>query len=62
MSSPLLEVKSLVKHFELRKNSGLRKSKRIVQAVSDVSFTLERGHTLGIVGERSPLNVDTLLE
>ena len=51
MSSPLLEVKSLVKHFELRKNSGLRKSKRIVQAVSDVSFTLERGHTLGIVGE-----------
>mgnify|MGYP000341668566 CR=1 FL=1 len=51
MTSPLLEVKSLVKHFELRKNSGLRKSKRIVQAVSDVSFTLERGHTLGIVGE-----------
>ena len=51
MSSPLLEVKSLVKYFELRKNSGLRKSKRIVQAVSDVSFTLERGHTLGIVGE-----------
>jgi len=51
MSSPLLEVKSLVKHFELRKNSGLRESKRIVQAVSDVSFTLERGHTLGIVGE-----------
>ena len=51
MSSPLLEVKSLVKHFELRKNSGLRKNKRIVQAVSDVSFTLERGHTLGIVGE-----------
>jgi len=51
MSSPLLEVKSLVKHFELRKNLGLRKSKRIVQAVSDVSFTLERGHTVGIVGE-----------
>ena len=51
MSSPLLQVSSLVKHFELRKNTGIRKSKRIVQAVSDVSFTLERGHTLGIVGE-----------
>ena len=51
MSSPLLQVSSLVKHFELRKNAGIRKSKRIVQAVSDVSFTLERGHTLGIVGE-----------
>ena len=51
MSSPLLQVSSLVKHFELRKNRGIRKSKRIVQAVSDVSFTLERGHTLGIVGE-----------
>jgi peptide/nickel transport system ATP-binding protein/oligopeptide transport system ATP-binding protein len=51
MSSPLLQVSSLVKHFELRKNTGIRKGKRIVQAVSDVSFTLERGHTLGIVGE-----------
>ncbi|MCX6513786.1 MAG: ATP-binding cassette domain-containing protein [Actinobacteria bacterium] len=51
MSSPLLQVSSLVKHFELRKNTGIRKNKRIVQAVSDVSFTLERGHTLGIVGE-----------
>ncbi len=51
MSSPLLQVSSLVKHFVLRKNTGIRKNKRIVQAVSDVSFTLERGHTLGIVGE-----------
>jgi peptide/nickel transport system ATP-binding protein/oligopeptide transport system ATP-binding protein len=51
MNSPLLKVDNLVKNFELRANSGIRKTKRIVQAVSDVSFFVERGQTLGIVGE-----------
>ena len=47
----LLKVEGLVKNFELRTNSGIRRSKRIVQAVSDVSFSVGRGETLGIVGE-----------
>ena len=51
MNQPLLQVENLVKNFELRANSGIRKTKRIVQAVSDVSFSLDKGQTLGIVGE-----------
>ena len=49
--APLLSVQNLVKNFELRASKGLRKSKRIVQAVSDVSFDVSTGKTLGIVGE-----------
>lgn len=49
--TPLLSVQNLVKNFELRASKGLRKSKRIVQAVSDVSFDVNTGKTLGIVGE-----------
>ena len=47
----LLRVDNLVKNFELRGDSGIRRTKRIVQAVSDVSFSVGRGETLGIVGE-----------
>lgn len=42
---PLLEVKNLLKEFKLRQ------SKKVVHAVTDVSFTLESGTTLGLVGE-----------
>jgi oligopeptide/dipeptide ABC transporter ATP-binding protein len=49
--SELLSVQGLVKNFELRANSGIRKTKRVVQAVTDVSFAVGRGETLGIVGE-----------
>lgn len=41
----LLEVKNLVKHFPL---SG---SKGVVQAVNDVSFTVNQGETVALVGE-----------
>lgn len=41
---PLLEVKNLTKHFPAK---GGKK----VHAVNGVSFTIERGETLGIVGE-----------
>ena len=47
----LLRVDNLVKNFELRGDSGIRRTKRIVQAVSDVSFSVGQGETLGIVGE-----------
>ncbi|HZN16523.1 MAG TPA: ATP-binding cassette domain-containing protein, partial [Acidimicrobiales bacterium] len=43
MSAPLLEVDNLVTHF--------RSDRGLVRAVDGVSFSLERGQTLGIVGE-----------
>jgi ABC-type oligopeptide transport system ATPase subunit len=51
MTNELLKVINLVKNFELRVNNGGRRKKRIVQAVTNVSFSLERGQTLGLVGE-----------
>ena len=51
MSDELLRVTNLVKNFELRVNNGARRKKRIVQAVTNVSFSLGKGETLGLVGE-----------
>lgn len=51
MSAELLTVTNLVKNFELRVNNGARRKKRIVQAVTNVSFSLGKGETLGLVGE-----------
>jgi peptide/nickel transport system ATP-binding protein/oligopeptide transport system ATP-binding protein len=51
MSGDLLEVTNLVKNFELRVNNGARRKKRIVQAVTNVSFSVGKGQTLGLVGE-----------
>lgn len=51
MSAELLKVTNLVKNFELRVNNGARRKKRIVQAVTNVSFSVEKGQTLGLVGE-----------
>jgi oligopeptide/dipeptide ABC transporter ATP-binding protein len=41
--TPLLDVKNLKKYFKTK--NGL------LHAVDDVTFTLEKGHTLGVVGE-----------
>jgi oligopeptide/dipeptide ABC transporter ATP-binding protein len=46
MPEPLLQVEKIVKSFSARGSGGAR-----VKAVSDVGFTLQRGETLGLVGE-----------
>ena len=50
MSAPLLEVRNLTKFFPVRAGVLLRKVGN-VHAVDDVSFTVRRGETLGLVGE-----------
>jgi oligopeptide transport system ATP-binding protein len=47
----LLKVKDLVKHFPIRDGLFSRQSGRIVHAVNGISFEIEKGETLGIVGE-----------
>ena len=47
---PLLEVRHLVKHFSVG-GGMLRGGHGVVRAVDDVSFTIRRGETLGLVGE-----------
>ncbi|ASI98946.1 ABC transporter ATP-binding protein [Thermococcus celer] len=48
MSEPILEVKHLKKYFPIR---GLLRTEGYVKAVDDVSFTISRGETFGLVGE-----------
>ncbi|WP_048649337.1 ABC transporter ATP-binding protein [Nitratireductor soli] len=48
-STPLLRVEALEKRFETR--GGLFSEARSVRAVDDVSFTVNAGETLGLVGE-----------
>ncbi|MCP8939419.1 ATP-binding cassette domain-containing protein [Alsobacter sp. SYSU M60028] len=53
-SAPLLEVDDLGKSFTLRRTAwdGLRgRAAPVLRAVNGVSFAVERGRTLGIVGE-----------
>jgi oligopeptide transport system ATP-binding protein len=47
---PLLEVDGLVKHFPLRREL-FRHGPGVVRAVDGVSFKIEAGRTLGVVGE-----------
>lgn len=49
-TTPLLETRGLTKEFPLG-GGLLAKSKSLVRAVSDVSFRLEAGTTLALVGE-----------
>jgi len=50
MSEPLLRVRNLVKNFTIKGGIFAREKDR-VHAVSDVSFDLRAGETLGLVGE-----------
>jgi peptide/nickel transport system ATP-binding protein/oligopeptide transport system ATP-binding protein len=49
--SALVEVRDLVKHFPITKGIIFQKRVGAVQAVDGVSLDIERGETLGIVGE-----------
>src|SRR6201993_4579667 len=48
-AQPLLQVNGLTKHFPVR--GGLFAAKRTVRAVDNVSFSVAKGETVGIVGE-----------
>ncbi|HMD57614.1 MAG TPA: dipeptide ABC transporter ATP-binding protein [Solirubrobacteraceae bacterium] len=49
--SALVEVRDLVKHFPLSRGIVFQRRMGEVRAVDGVSFDIERGETLGIVGE-----------
>ena len=48
MSNSLIQVEHLQQYFPA---GGFGKNKKYIQAVDDVSFTIEKGETLGLVGE-----------
>jgi oligopeptide/dipeptide ABC transporter ATP-binding protein len=48
---PILEVTDLEKHFPIKSSGVFRRSIGAVQAVDGVSFQVERGSALGLVGE-----------
>lgn len=48
MSDKLVQIEHLCQYFPA---GGYGKKKKYIQAVDDVSFTIDRGETLGLVGE-----------
>ena len=50
-SGPLVRVRDLVKHFPIKRGIIVQRKVGAVRAVDGISFDIERGETLGIVGE-----------
>ena len=50
MSDNLIEVRNLVKHFEVS-NSFFSSKKNVVKAVDGISFNIKPGESLGLVGQ-----------
>jgi oligopeptide/dipeptide ABC transporter ATP-binding protein len=48
---PLLEIEHLKKYFPVRRGALISRTVAHVHAVDDVTFTLDEGETLGVVGE-----------
>lgn len=51
MTEKLVEVQHLKKWFPVENDSFFSRTKDFVKAVDDVSFTIHKGETLGLVGE-----------
>ncbi len=51
MTEPLLEVAGLTRHYEVKRGLVFSRAAGVVRAVDGVSFKLERGETLALVGE-----------
>lgn len=51
VAPPLVEVENLTKHFPITRGILIQRQVAAVQAVDDVSFSVMRGETLGLVGE-----------
>ena len=50
-NGPILEVRNLVKHFPIYQGTVIRRRSGAVRAVDGVSFSIQPGETLGLVGE-----------
>jgi len=50
-NNTLLEVKNLKKYFSLRGGFLFQSSSGIIKAVDDISFSINKGETFGLVGE-----------
>jgi oligopeptide/dipeptide ABC transporter ATP-binding protein len=50
MAGPVLEAKNLIKHFPVKRGIFSRQV-AVVRAVDDISFSIDPGKTLGLVGE-----------
>jgi oligopeptide transport system ATP-binding protein len=50
-TQPLVKVENLTKHFPVMRGIIIQRKVGAVRAVDGISFTIERGETLGLVGE-----------
>jgi oligopeptide transport system ATP-binding protein len=51
LAEPLVKVENLTKHFPVMRGIIIQRKVGAVRAVDGISFTIQRGETLGLVGE-----------